>query len=90
MAPSLLRTMFRDGAVYFGMICLVNVANIVMLYLGDMIISGSLAWFACCISATMISRLMLNLHDASNRRSDVQALSDVEIETIQSHDADRL
>ncbi|KAJ7824974.1 hypothetical protein B0H14DRAFT_2821875 [Mycena olivaceomarginata] len=89
MAPSLLRTMFRDGAVYFGMICLVNLANIVMLYLGDMIISGSLAWFACCISATMISRLMLNLHDASNRRSDVQALSDVEIETIQSHDADR-
>jgi hypothetical protein len=41
------------------------------------------------ISATMISRLMLNLHDASNRRSDVQALSDVEIETLQSHDADR-
>ncbi|KAJ7813783.1 hypothetical protein B0H14DRAFT_2851991, partial [Mycena olivaceomarginata] len=30
--PSLLRTMFRDGALYFGMICLVNLANIVMIY----------------------------------------------------------
>ncbi|KAJ6574207.1 hypothetical protein B0H19DRAFT_1371375 [Mycena capillaripes] len=31
-SPSLLQTMFRDGAVYFGMICLVNIANIAMLY----------------------------------------------------------
>ncbi|KAJ6565912.1 hypothetical protein DFH09DRAFT_1314691 [Mycena vulgaris] len=63
---SLLPTMVRDGAVYFGMICLVNLANIIMLYAGDIITAGSLAWFASAISVTMISRLMLNLHDAAS------------------------
>ncbi|KAJ7839114.1 hypothetical protein B0H14DRAFT_2787710 [Mycena olivaceomarginata] len=88
-SPSLLRTMFRDGAVYFGMIALVNLANIVMIYSGDIITAGSLAWFACSISATMISRLMLNLHDASNRQIDFQPLS-VELEPIRFRDGDRL
>ncbi|KAJ7501204.1 hypothetical protein B0H11DRAFT_2275486 [Mycena galericulata] len=62
---SLLPLMFRDGALYFGLICTVNLANIVMLYSGDIITAGSLAWFASAISVTMISRLMLNLHDAA-------------------------
>ncbi|KAJ7884513.1 hypothetical protein B0H13DRAFT_1889927 [Mycena leptocephala] len=39
-SASLLRTMSRDGAVYFGMICLVNLSNIVMLYSGDVSISN--------------------------------------------------
>ncbi|KAJ7473080.1 hypothetical protein B0H11DRAFT_2037235, partial [Mycena galericulata] len=55
---SLLPLMFRDGKL----ICTVNLANIVMLYI---ITAGSLAWFASAISVTMISRLMLNLHDAA-------------------------
>jgi hypothetical protein len=41
------------------------------------------------ISATMISRLMLNLHDASNRQIDFQPLS-VELEPIRFRDGDRL
>ncbi|KAJ7785578.1 hypothetical protein B0H14DRAFT_2957998 [Mycena olivaceomarginata] len=56
---------------------------------GDIITAGSLAWFACSISATMISRLMLNLHDASNRQIDFQPLS-VELEPIRFRDGDRL
>ncbi|KAJ7810484.1 hypothetical protein B0H13DRAFT_2344646 [Mycena leptocephala] len=82
-SSSLLRTMFRDGAVYFGMIALANLANIIMLYVMSVsppslriahqwilqiITAGSLAWVACSISATMISRLMLNLHDAANQQ----------------------
>ncbi|KAJ7693004.1 hypothetical protein B0H17DRAFT_1330575 [Mycena rosella] len=63
---SLLGTMVRDGAAYFAMIGLVNLANILMLYTGDIITAGSLAWFASTISVTMITRLMLNLHDAAN------------------------
>ncbi|KAJ7779326.1 hypothetical protein DFH07DRAFT_1030080 [Mycena maculata] len=60
---SLIVTMVRDGAAYFGMIGLVNLANILMLYI---ITAGSLAWFASTISVTMATRLMLNLHDAAN------------------------
>ncbi|KAJ7744063.1 hypothetical protein DFH07DRAFT_963896 [Mycena maculata] len=106
-SPSLLRTMFRDGAVYFGMICLVNLANIVMIYVTQetsvylsfpplctpihpqIITAGSLAWFACSISVTMISRLMLNLHDTANRQFDVLG-GDSELEPIQFRYTDRL
>ncbi|KAJ7501248.1 hypothetical protein B0H11DRAFT_2225064 [Mycena galericulata] len=52
--------------VAYRVICAVNVANIVMLYSGNIITAGSLTWFASAISVTMISRLMLNLHDAAN------------------------
>ncbi|KAJ6615183.1 hypothetical protein B0H10DRAFT_2220535 [Mycena sp. CBHHK59/15] len=104
-SPSLLRTMFRDGAVYFGMICLVNLANIVMLHamsvfpssLGlrtpmdsQIITAGSLAWVACAISVTMISRLMLNLHDAANRQLETVTTLSGELETIQFRHVDQV
>ncbi|KAJ7633308.1 hypothetical protein B0H17DRAFT_1108102 [Mycena rosella] len=82
---SLLPIMVRDGAVYFGMICLVNLANIVMLYAGDIITAGSLAWFASAISVTMISRLMLNLHDAARGSSRNGVFTDHEMEPIRFH-----
>ncbi|KAJ7501238.1 hypothetical protein B0H11DRAFT_2189146 [Mycena galericulata] len=66
ISGSLFPIMVRDGASYFGVLCVVNVANIVMLYSGDIITADSLVWFASAISVTMISRLMLNLHDAAN------------------------
>ncbi|KAJ7775964.1 hypothetical protein DFH07DRAFT_766904 [Mycena maculata] len=52
--------------VYFGIICAVNLANIVILYCGDVRVplklrSAAHSW----ISVTMVSRLMLNLHDAA-------------------------
>ncbi|KAJ7921408.1 hypothetical protein B0H13DRAFT_2318526 [Mycena leptocephala] len=73
---SVLSVMVRDGAVYFGlMICLVNVANITMLYVGDILTAGSLAWFASAVSVTMISRLMLNLHDAAQGNSSPQSFA---------------
>ncbi|KAJ7643554.1 hypothetical protein FB45DRAFT_277737 [Roridomyces roridus] len=62
---SLFQTMVRDGVLYFGMICVVYLANIIMLYTGDVIMAGSLAWFASSVSVTMVSRLMLNLHRAA-------------------------
>ncbi|KAJ7626098.1 hypothetical protein FB45DRAFT_1060618 [Roridomyces roridus] len=68
---ALLGTMVRDGAAYFGMIGLINLANIVMLYKGDVITAGSLAWFASAISVTMICRLMLNLHDVASVKDDL-------------------
>jgi len=87
-APSLLRTMFRDGAVYFGMIGLVNLANIMTIYSGDIIMAGSMAWFACSISMTMISRLMLNLHESANRPFESSVLCG-EMEPIQFRHTER-
>ncbi|KAJ7473113.1 hypothetical protein B0H11DRAFT_2282631 [Mycena galericulata] len=66
---SLLPIMVRDGKgllAAYRIICAVNVANIVMLYSGDILTASSLAWFSSVISVTMISRLMLNLHDAAS------------------------
>ncbi|KAJ7866041.1 hypothetical protein B0H14DRAFT_2733439 [Mycena olivaceomarginata] len=53
----------RDGAVYFGIMALANLANIASYYFSGPILPGSLATFASCISVTMISRLILNLHE---------------------------
>ncbi|KAJ7331330.1 hypothetical protein DFH08DRAFT_307241 [Mycena albidolilacea] len=63
---SLLGVLVRDGMAYFGMICLVNIANIILFYTGDTLMAASLAKFACAISVTMASRLILNLQDAAN------------------------
>ncbi|KAJ7773873.1 hypothetical protein B0H16DRAFT_1763383 [Mycena metata] len=54
--------MVRDGAMYFGIMALANLANIATYYFSGPIVPGSLVIFASCISITMISRMMLNLH----------------------------
>ncbi|KAJ7122090.1 hypothetical protein C8R44DRAFT_981379 [Mycena epipterygia] len=80
----LLTIMVRDGALYFAMIGSANIANIVMEYSGDILTADSLAWFASAISATMLSRLMLNLHDAAHRNStDATQATDHECGPIQ-------
>ncbi|KAJ7687954.1 hypothetical protein B0H17DRAFT_1203312 [Mycena rosella] len=62
---TLWRVIVRDGAMYFGIICLSNLANILMYYFGDIITGSSLSAFSVSLSVTMICRLMLNLHDAA-------------------------
>ncbi|KAJ6529623.1 hypothetical protein B0H19DRAFT_1192924 [Mycena capillaripes] len=59
---SLLDCLVRDGAMYFVAILLANSMNILMYYFGDPILAGSLSWFAGALSATLVARLMLNLH----------------------------
>lgn len=61
---NLLDVMFHDGAIYFGAMTLCNVPNIVMYYFGSGVFRGTLglATFTGCMSVTLISRLMLNLH----------------------------
>ncbi|KAF7341261.1 hypothetical protein MVEN_01861900 [Mycena venus] len=55
----------RDGAMYFGVLALANLANIATYYFVEYwpYLPGALATFANCISVTMISRLLLNLHE---------------------------
>ncbi|KAJ7501819.1 hypothetical protein B0H11DRAFT_1991254 [Mycena galericulata] len=61
---SLINRMARDGVMYFGIIVLANLANVLSLYFGDIIIAGILSWWTTSLSVTLISRLMLNLHRA--------------------------
>ncbi|KAJ7478418.1 hypothetical protein FB451DRAFT_1396198 [Mycena latifolia] len=61
LTSSLWTIMIRDGAMYFTIICLANLANILMFYFGDINTAGSVSWFTVMISVVMISRLMLHL-----------------------------
>ncbi|KAF7328613.1 hypothetical protein MSAN_02479100 [Mycena sanguinolenta] len=51
-----------DGVLYFGAIAVANLCNILTFYFAGPILAGSLSTFASCMSVTMMSRLMLNLH----------------------------
>ncbi|KAJ6458193.1 hypothetical protein C8R45DRAFT_1110105 [Mycena sanguinolenta] len=42
---SILTYMVRDGAMYFAVLALVNLGNILMYYLGDPWIASGLSWF---------------------------------------------
>ncbi|KAI0064854.1 hypothetical protein BV25DRAFT_1914014 [Artomyces pyxidatus] len=55
---------YRDGAIYFVVMALANLANILTFYLAHPLLKGVLSTFASCISITMMSRLMLNLYEA--------------------------
>ncbi|KAK1235298.1 hypothetical protein PQX77_001487 [Marasmius sp. AFHP31] len=59
---SLLSLMFRDGAMYFAVMALATLSNILTFYLCGPFMRGGLSSFASCISVTMMCRLMLNLH----------------------------
>ncbi|KAG2750435.1 hypothetical protein P692DRAFT_20831933 [Suillus brevipes Sb2] len=55
---------FHDGAMYFGAMTLINIPNILTYYSGSVNTRGSLATFTSSMSATLISRLVLNLHQS--------------------------
>ncbi|KAJ6587720.1 hypothetical protein B0H10DRAFT_2093666, partial [Mycena sp. CBHHK59/15] len=85
VAPgALLQVMVRDGAAYFSVMCFVNLANILMLYLGDAITADSLTWSTTAVSMTLTSRLMLHLHDVAHGTlgSSTDGSGEVELETV--------
>lgn len=57
---------FRDGAMFFGVMTLSNILNILTYFIGSVGIRGSLSTFTSCLSVTLISRLMLNLHQTTD------------------------
>ncbi|KAJ7213225.1 hypothetical protein B0H12DRAFT_1156092 [Mycena haematopus] len=65
---SLMQRMINDGSMYFGVIILSNLANVLSFYLGDVLLAGFLSWFTTSLSLTLLSRLMLNLHDVGSVR----------------------
>jgi len=56
----------RDGAIYYVVMVLANLTNILTYYLATPMLRGCLTSFASCISVTMMSRLMLNLHSVAS------------------------
>ncbi|KAF7345313.1 hypothetical protein MSAN_01908100 [Mycena sanguinolenta] len=66
---SLIERMATDGTMYFGIIVLACLANALTFYLGDAMLSGFLSWLTTNLSLTLLSRLMLNLHEAADLRT---------------------
>ncbi|KAH8833108.1 hypothetical protein DL96DRAFT_1705132 [Flagelloscypha sp. PMI_526] len=64
----ILRLLIRDGALYFATMFFVSLANILTFYVGGPHLKGFLSPMVSSLSATMISRLSLNLraHDAKD------------------------
>ncbi|KAJ7483767.1 hypothetical protein B0H11DRAFT_2231919 [Mycena galericulata] len=79
---TLLWRMTTDGAVYFGIIIIANVANLVTFYLGDMFLTGFLSWFVTSLSIVLLARLMLNLHEAAAVGMTGEERSTIELETL--------
>ncbi|KAJ7191579.1 hypothetical protein GGX14DRAFT_407091 [Mycena pura] len=81
-STSLVERMWRDGVMYFGLIGLVNTANLFTFYFGDILLAGFLSWFATSLSITLLSRLILNLHEASMIGIDTEEPNTVNLETL--------
>ncbi|KAF8799570.1 hypothetical protein BYT27DRAFT_7201457 [Phlegmacium glaucopus] len=58
----LISLILRDGAMYFSVMAICNLSNILTFYLCGPFLRGGLSTFANSISVTLMSRLMLNLH----------------------------
>ncbi|KAI0746960.1 hypothetical protein C8Q80DRAFT_1178553 [Daedaleopsis nitida] len=59
----------RDGALYFAVMACANAANTLTFYLLEPLLRGCLSTVAGCVSVTMMSRLMLNLHGSASGRA---------------------
>jgi len=87
----ILSILLRDGAIYFGVMMVANLANILTFMLGGSFTRGVATMFTNIISSVMISRLMLNLRRPShafNRKSTSFAISTSYNPDLTSVDAD--
>jgi len=62
---SLFSVVVRDGSIYFLAIALFNLANIISLYIPGPL-QGNLSAFVGCLSVALLSRMMINLHEATD------------------------
>ncbi|KAJ7279469.1 hypothetical protein C8J57DRAFT_1502119 [Mycena rebaudengoi] len=100
-STTLVERMWRDGAMYFGMIVLVNTANLLTFYFGDVgfcsnstytvlaladgykiLLAGFLSWPASNLAITLLSRLILNLHEAWHIGIETEEPNTMNLETL--------
>ncbi|KAJ7659444.1 hypothetical protein B0H17DRAFT_1096131 [Mycena rosella] len=79
---TLIQRMVTDGGMYFGIIVIANLANLSTFYLSNVLLSGFLSWFTTSLSVTLLSRLMLNLHEAAHVGIGTAEANTMELETI--------
>ncbi|KZT20955.1 hypothetical protein NEOLEDRAFT_1140137 [Neolentinus lepideus HHB14362 ss-1] len=73
----LVMLMLRDGTIYYVVMVLATVGNVLTFYFCAPLIKGILSTFVSNISVTMLSRLMLNIHqsgDLSTLQSTLEVL----------------
>ncbi|CAL1708384.1 unnamed protein product [Somion occarium] len=66
MLNSLVELIWRDGAIYFAVMACANAANVLTFYFLSPELKGLLSTFASSVSVTMMSRIMLNLHESAS------------------------
>ncbi|THU96205.1 hypothetical protein K435DRAFT_101806 [Dendrothele bispora CBS 962.96] len=62
----LLKLLLRDGAMYYGIVCLSSLANILTFYVCGPYIRNGLVIFGGTISISMLSRIIINLHKSAD------------------------
>ncbi|KAI0726586.1 hypothetical protein C8Q72DRAFT_845211 [Fomitopsis betulina] len=77
----LITMMSRDGALYFAVMACANLSNTLTFYLLQPLLRGVLSTFASSVSVTMMSRLMLNLHEGAATHSTSANISSSENST---------
>ncbi|ESK82501.1 hypothetical protein Moror_14406 [Moniliophthora roreri MCA 2997] len=66
MRLPLMTIIIRDGSLYFGAMSLASLANILTFYLAGPFMKVSLSPVASSLSVTLVSRLMLHLHEMAD------------------------
>ncbi|KAJ7135706.1 hypothetical protein C8R44DRAFT_768896 [Mycena epipterygia] len=95
----ILTLLIRDGAIYFAIMALMNVANVLTYYITGPLLRGCLSTMASCMSVTLTSRLMLNLHSVDRTgifsttsqldTSTYEYGSDIQLDTLRTRDLER-
>ncbi|KAL4082041.1 hypothetical protein V8B97DRAFT_155978 [Scleroderma yunnanense] len=62
-SQSIIDIFLRDGSLYFAVMCGANIANIIILLIAPNSLKALVSSFVSVVSATLISRLMLNIRD---------------------------
>ncbi|THV04460.1 hypothetical protein K435DRAFT_196671 [Dendrothele bispora CBS 962.96] len=65
MRIPLIDTLFRDGVIYYGVVCLAYLVNILTFFKSGTYMQGGLTAFSGSVITTMMSRMILNLHKSS-------------------------
>ncbi|KAF5381416.1 hypothetical protein D9757_009081 [Collybiopsis confluens] len=65
LGVSLFAVVVRDGSIYFLIMASLNLVNIISYYTPGRV-QGNLASFVSCLSVTLMSRMMLGLHEAAD------------------------
>jgi len=64
---SLFSVVVRDGTIYYGIMSLVNFLNVITFYVtGNSLLRAAFSPIASCMSVTLMSRLMLHLHEIAS------------------------